>query len=135
MSARACSRPAYPSAKLPPDFCGWSFASDLPDARGLWIDDTGDLLVLARGKAAGSQIVAVWDSDGDGVSTGDGERAILGGAAGLNHGLTVQGGYLYASSDEKVYRWPYTAGQRYVSISLSLSHTHTHTHSVCACLD
>ena len=31
---------------------------------------------------------------------------------GLNHGIAMQGGYLYASSDSTVYRWPYSGGRQ-----------------------
>jgi len=33
-------------------------------------------------------------------------------APGLNHGVAIGGGYLFASSDTTVYRWPYTAAAR-----------------------
>jgi len=55
----------------------------------------------------------LWDANGDGQS-GTGERATLATQAGLNHGIEIDAvnGYLYASTQTDVYRWPYKAGQR-----------------------
>ena len=82
----------------------------------------GDLLVLDRGRGGSPpRILALRDADGDG-SIGADEFAVLldsseqftGGAqvSGLNHGLASQGGFLYASSDAKIWRWRYNPGQR-----------------------
>eukprot|EP01133_Synstelium_polycarpum_P011901 gene11901-13867_t len=56
-------------------------------------------------------VVALFDLNGDGV-IGAGESASIATATGLTHSVAVFGGYLYASSDSKVYRWPYTPGNR-----------------------
>ncbi|SEU38073.1 Glucose/arabinose dehydrogenase, beta-propeller fold [Stigmatella erecta] len=57
------------------------------------------------------RITALYDSNGDGVSDSS-ERATLAEASGLNHGITLHGGYLYASSATRVLRWPFTTGTR-----------------------
>ena len=53
----------------------------------------------------------LYDDDADGVA-GATERVEQASASGLNHGIAIDGGYLYASSASTVYRWPYTAGDR-----------------------
>ena len=83
-------------------------------------DTGGDLLVLDRGREGSPpRILALRDRDGDGV-VGAGEFAVLLDSsragedpevAGLNHGLAVNGGFLYASSHDKIWRWPYQPGQ------------------------
>jgi glucose/arabinose dehydrogenase len=98
---------AIENAALPPGFCAWIWARDLRRPRGLEIVG-GDVLVVESERR---QITVLWDDDGDGVS-GEGERALLAAAPGLNHGILVHGGFLYASSDTTVYRWAYTAGAR-----------------------
>jgi hypothetical protein len=56
-------------------------------------------------------VTVLFDSNEDGVSD-DWERAKLASANGLNHGIAVHDGYLYASSAQIVYRWNYTVGAR-----------------------
>jgi len=82
-------------------------------------DTGGDLLVLDRGREGSPpRILALRDRDGDGV-VGAGEFAVLLDSSragedvtGLNHGLAVHGGFLYASSHDKIWRWQYKPGQR-----------------------
>ena len=96
-------------ARLPSGFGAHPFATGLREPRGLALGPTGDVLVVERGGV--SRVTALWDADGDGVS-GPSERAIIASSAsGLNHGVAVHGGFLFASSDTTVYRWPY-AGER-----------------------
>jgi glucose/arabinose dehydrogenase len=64
-------------------------------------------LVLERSE---NRVALLHDDNGDGVS-GDDERVELASAPGLNHGVSVSGGYLYASSDTTVYRWAYDGGR------------------------
>jgi glucose/arabinose dehydrogenase len=52
------------------------------------------------------------DDNGNGVSDDD-ERVVLRTQANLNHGIALNGGFLYASTPTTVYRWPY-AGNRQV---------------------
>lgn len=106
-----CTAPASAAvegAGLPEGFCASVWASDLATPRGLFVTEDGDVLVVER---SASQVTALWDADGDGVS-GAGERVRLARASGLNHGVAVHGGFLYASSASTVYRWAFAAGTR-----------------------
>lgn len=73
--------------------------------RSVVIDEVGDVLVLARGT---SQIFAIFQSNGATQTA----SIVEGKGLGLNHGLAYKNGFLYASSRQAVYRWPYRAGQR-----------------------
>nr|PZN15930.1 MAG: hypothetical protein DIU78_25310 [Pseudomonadota bacterium] len=101
------SSAAIEKASVPEGFCAWQWASGVGEARGITVDSEGNVLVVARGDA---DVVALWDEDGDGVSS-DTERAVIASAPGLNHGIALHEGYLYASSATTVYRWPYTANR------------------------
>ena len=83
----------------------------------------GDLLVADMGekppgdnpwfstrKGENGRIVALRDMNDDGV-IGDDEWIVLARQKGLNHGIAVHNGYLFASTSDKIYRWPYEAGQ------------------------
>ena len=104
-SVSTCSFPASAEleANVPDGFCAFTFATGVSKARGILVDSEGTVLVAGNGN-----IVALWDDDGDGVS-GSGERATIASASGLNHGIAVHDGYLYASSATTVYRWSYDA--------------------------
>ena len=65
---------SYKGAVLADGYCADTWASGVNGVRGLWIDDGGDVLALARSDPYGEQIVALWDSDGDGKSTDSQER-------------------------------------------------------------
>ena len=69
---------------------------DVPDARGMDLAPNGDLLVLSRNSAS---IVALWENDTNKV-----ESATLFSGLGLNHALRYHNGFIYASSDQNVYR-------------------------------
>lgn len=88
-----------------PRLCVVQFASGLGRARQLAFAPNGDLFV-----ASDSNIVGLYDGDGDGVS-GGGERFTFGSAPGLNHAVTFSPDrqWVYASSATTVYRWRYTA--------------------------
>jgi len=110
-TASTCVFPAAAAladAALPEGFCAWNFAIGIGKARGITIDAEGNALVVSSAK---NEVVALWDDDGDGVS-GDGERAIVASAPGLNHGIAIHDGYLYASSVTTVYRWSYAADRQ-----------------------
>jgi len=49
--------------------------------------------------------------NGDGISD-ESEKATLASAPGINHGIAFYGDYLYASSQQIVYRWKYFPGNR-----------------------
>ncbi len=109
-SGHSCLGPtsaALANARLPPGYCAWSWAS-VSDPRGLVVAPNGDVLVVERG---GGNVIALYDSNQDGVSSPT-ERATLVQAQGLNHGIALHGGSLYASTPALVLRWPYAAGTR-----------------------
>ncbi|MFB6263738.1 MAG: sorbosone dehydrogenase family protein [Bradymonadaceae bacterium] len=109
--ADRCGAPASATlehAAVPKGHCAWVFADETPGARGIAVDSEGHVIVVTRGNG---ELVSLHDDDGNRV-IGEGERTVLlGNTPGLNHGLRLHGGYLYASSATTVYRWPYSAGQ------------------------
>ena len=88
---------------LNPGFCAYIWAANVGDARGIKTDEVGTALAISR---TNGSIVALWDDDHDGMS-GPTERLTIATVAGLNHGLELHAGYLYASSPSTVYRWNY----------------------------
>ena len=76
--------------------------TNIRGARSLLFDDQGDLVILARGL---NGIISAWSSESDSMN-----RAVLVNDAslGLNHGLALHNGHIYASSDVSVYRWRYS---------------------------
>ena len=96
-------------ASLPEGFSVAHFAS-ARGPRGMLIVESGDLLVVERRGV--SCVSVLWDDNGDGVSDANERACIASSAVGLNHGLAVSGGYLFASSDTTVFRWPYTGTER-----------------------
>ena len=99
---------ALADAAVPKGFCAWNFATDIPKARGITIDSAGNVLVVS---AKSNDVIALWDDDGDGVSSTS-ERATIASANGLNHGIAIHGGFLYASSPGGVVRWEYAADRQ-----------------------
>ena len=99
---------ALANAAMPPGFCAWTWASGLAAPRGIMRNPNGDLLVVEQ---SAGRIMLLYDDDGNGVSDSS-ERVAMTTTAGLNHGIAMQGGYLYASSDSTVYRWPYSGGRQ-----------------------
>jgi len=99
------------NGRVPAGYCAWVWADGLDTPRGIAVDSSGDVLVVERGR---ERIVLLHDDDGDRVS-GPAERLTLVSAPGLNHGIAVDGGHVYASSESSVYRWEYGAGSREVS--------------------
>jgi len=98
-----------PNATVPDGFCPYIFATGLSRPRGIFVVKNGDILVVEQGKA---QVTVLFDANGDGVSSGDLERAVLAQQSGLNHAVVVHNGYLYASNPQNVFRWKYEVGQR-----------------------
>lgn len=92
------------NAAVPDGFAAWQWAEGLEEPRGITVDQSGNVLVVEQDLG---RVLALWDDNGDGVS-GAGERAVIAAAPGLNHGIALSGGYLYASSATTVYRWAYT---------------------------
>ena len=49
------------------------------------------------------KIVLLKDEDGDGIT----DKTVTVAEGAFTHGIRIQSGYLYASSDSTVWRWPY----------------------------
>ena len=97
----------WSAAELAPELSVSTFASGLRTPRGLLVSPAGDFLVLERGSSPEPCVSVLYDDDGDGKSA-DNERLLcIASAPRLNHGLALYGGYLFASSDTIVYRWPW----------------------------
>lgn len=105
-----CPVPAgaeMPEASTPAGYCPWVFAEGLSNPRGITTDDLGQLLLIEQGATA---VTLLWDANNNRTSEAS-ERLRIATAPGLNHGIAVRGGYVYASSDTTVYRWPYTGAR------------------------
>jgi len=90
-------------------FVGQLYVSSIGQPRGLLLDSFGDILVLGRSE---SKIFAIRETDhGNGSSTVRTTTIVDGRDLRLNHGIAFNNGYLYASSNNIVYRWPYEPGQ------------------------
>jgi glucose/arabinose dehydrogenase len=102
------SSAALANASLPAGYCAWTWASNLSAPRGIARNGLGDLLVVEQNAG---RISLLHDDNGNGVSDAS-ERVVLTTGNGLNHGIALSGGYLYASSASTVYRWAYTGGRQ-----------------------
>jgi glucose/arabinose dehydrogenase len=102
------SSAALANASVPAGYCAWTWASGLSSPRGIARNEHGDILVVEE---SANRITLLHDDDGNGVS-GSNERVVLTTTSGLNHGIALGGGYLYASSATTVYRWAYTGGRQ-----------------------
>lgn len=89
------------NAVLEAGFVACQLPVDISRPRSIIATGTDSLLALERGRQS---VVYLTDSDGDGLP--DSKRDFAS-ASGLNHGLEFRDGYVYASSDTTVYRWPY----------------------------
>src|SRR5690606_235325 len=89
-----------------PGLCVVRFAAGVPDPHGLAFSPNGDLFVVSRGAG----IHVFWDADGDRFSGRD-ERTVFAEWP-ATHGIAFHDGYLYASSETHVVRWPWSAGTR-----------------------
>lgn len=86
---------------LPPGFGACKVAENLGSARHIAVTSTGLIYLKIMGKVAeGKGIIRLKDTNGDGRSD---EVAGLGNYGGT--GLAIKNGYLYASSDEEVFRY------------------------------
>jgi len=97
-----------PYSATPDGFCPRIWASGLSRPRGMVVASNGDILVL---EAGAGRISVLYDVNNDGVSDLS-ERAVLVTLSGLNHGIEIYNGYLYASTPQTTYRWVYRAGTR-----------------------
>jgi len=87
--------------------------ANIPFARSIIIDETGDMLISTLQRQA--TLYFLYEEQ-DPLVNGSVKvfQGILLNEADLNleHGLAYLSGYIYASSAAAVYRWPYTPGQR-----------------------
>lgn len=63
---------------------------------------------MERAYPTGARVIRLDENDASG---GNAEIIPVAQLAGLNHGIELSNGYLYASSETTVYRWPYVTGQ------------------------
>lgn len=87
--------------KLPEGFGARIFADNLGQARHLAVTPQGNVYVKLRRLEDGKGIVMLRDTNGDGKAD---EQKAFGNYTGT--GMAVAGNYLYASSDEAVFRYP-----------------------------
>jgi len=98
-----CGTP-IPYATTPAGYCSFTWASGLGAPRGIVVASNGDVLVIDQ---SGARLLVLWEDNNGAV-----QKAVLTSGNGLNHGVRIDGKYVYASSSTTVYRWPYTAGTR-----------------------
>lgn len=90
--------------QLPPGFCATVFADELGSARHLAITADGRVYVALRQPRDGGGIVALVDTNGDGVAD---KKANFGEAGGT--GIAIYDGYLYLGTVTEVLRYPLPA--------------------------
>jgi glucose/arabinose dehydrogenase len=86
---------------VPEGFDAKVFAEGVGRARHVAVRDNGDVYVALRRPTEGSGIAALRDEDGDGAAD---RIEYFGDHAGT--GIAVHGGFLYASSDDAIFRYP-----------------------------
>jgi len=86
--------------RVPEGFDAKVFAEGVGRARHIAVRDNGDVFVALRLPMEGSGIVALRDDDGDGTAD---QTEYFGEHAGT--GLAIHDGFLYASSDDAIYRY------------------------------
>ncbi|HVY73670.1 MAG TPA: PQQ-dependent sugar dehydrogenase [Puia sp.] len=97
-------KPDVPTADvtltLPAGFSSTIFAGGLGKARHIAVTTNGNVYVKLNSKRNGKSIVMLKDTDGDGVADEETDFGTFKGT-----GIAVKNGYLYATSDEEVYRF------------------------------
>jgi glucose/arabinose dehydrogenase len=91
--------------RVPTGFDGKVFADDLGRARHLAVRDNGDVYVALRTPTEGGGMAALRDENGDGTAD---QVGYFGEHAGT--GIAIRGGFLYASSDRAIFRYPLPEG-------------------------
>jgi glucose/arabinose dehydrogenase len=97
------------SIRVPDGFDAKVFAEDVGRARHVAVRDNGDVYVALRVPTQASGIAALRDEDGDGAAD---RIEYFGDHAGT--GIAIHQDFLYASSDEAIYRYPLPAGEALV---------------------
>ena len=92
------------SLTLPPRFTSTVFADGLGKARHITVSPSGYVYVKLASSKNGKTIVRLKDKNGDGISDEEMDFGTFKGT-----GIKVKNGYLYASSDEEVYRFKLNA--------------------------
>jgi glucose/arabinose dehydrogenase len=82
-------------------FCATQIPVDVLKPRSVRSISPSEMIVLERDTES---VAYLFDSDGDGMPD---SKTLLATAPSLNHGLAMHDGYLYASSDSTVFRWPF----------------------------
>lgn len=90
---------------LPPGFKAVEVADSLGSARHIVVGTDGTIYIALRRETDTAGIVALRDTDGDGQAD---QKKFFGEHRGT--GIGLHNGYLYASSDEKVYRYRMDSG-------------------------
>ena len=98
------SKPELPASDVtvtvPEGFSTTIFAGGLGKGRHIAVTPSGYVYVKLASKKNGKTIVQLKDTNGDGVADQEAEFGDFEGT-----GIAVKNGYLYASSDEEVYRY------------------------------
>lgn len=88
--------------KLPAGFKAIVVADKLGNARHIVVNSNGDVYVKLERLKDGKGIIRLRDTNGDGVAD---EKFAFGNFGGT--GIAIKNGYLYASSDDQVYRYKF----------------------------
>ncbi len=99
----ACALFALANATLPQSFCAQTLPVTVDGIRGMVSLGSNSLLAV---ETSTSSVIRLVDTNHDGLPD---SRTPVATASGLNHGLALNGGYLYASSSSTVYRWAYSS--------------------------
>lgn len=102
--------PADVVLKLPAGFKAKVFADGMGNARHLVAAGNGDVYVKLGGKKDGKTIYRLHDTNGDGVADDISGFGNYGGT-----GIAIKNGYLYASSNEDVYRYKLDANNKVIN--------------------
>ena len=97
--------PADESIKVPPGFAVQVFGEDVGTARHLAVTPQGIVYVKLGDLKEGKGIAVLRDADKDGKAEKQNSFGKFEGT-----GLVVKGDYLYASSDEEIFRYTLNAG-------------------------
>ena len=94
------------NAVVPSTYCASVFATNLLTPRGLYITEYNDLVIVETG--GGSRISVLRDTNSSGIAQSHTVIATVNGDT-LTGELTIDGGFLYASSALSVYRFTFDA--------------------------
>ena len=98
-----------PNAWLASNYCAFQIPVLINQPRSIISLGISDLIALER---ATNSVVLVQDTNNDGIPD---LKTTLVTANRLNHGLALASGFIYASSDEIVWRWPFDSASKIVT--------------------